>query len=53
MLSAHLVEEFQIIAREEFGFEMNEADAAKAAVWLVTYLDELARRGDGELRDPE
>ncbi|HMO78052.1 MAG TPA: hypothetical protein PKA42_02960 [Candidatus Paceibacterota bacterium] len=42
MLSDTLIQEFQTIFKEEYGIEMNTADAEKASAWLVAYFDVLA-----------
>lgn len=41
-LSQSLVEELRDIFREDYGLDMQEQDAEKAAAWLTAFFDGLA-----------
>ena len=40
-LSQSLIQEFKMIAREEFGREISDSEAVRDTQWLVNYADAL------------
>ena len=51
MLSETLIKEFREIFSEEYNLNLEEQEAAKAAVWLASYFDLLAHTKTEEVEN--